>query len=248
MNTIRSTLTLPASVDNLPHALAFAEINAEAAGVMTGKLTGLCLAVEEAFVNIFHHAYKGGSGQVDLTCYSGSESFPHSFVLEIADSGPEFDLFSIPEPDTSLSIDVTPEAILTHANEELASDNDACMFVTLFCGILNTKSGVVEWLPRAKSLMAGPMQGVRYDCEQFTLSPGDSLFLYTDGVTEAMNHNEDLFSEQRLEKDLTIYSGFTIKETLNNIMGSIQRFADGAPQSDDITMMMIKYSGSGNES
>ena len=75
--------------------------------------------------------------------------------------------------------DVTPEAILTHVNEELATDNDACMFVTLFCGMLNTKSGEIQyanaghnppllikksgavtWLPRAKALMAGPMPGV----------------------------------------------------------------------------------------
>jgi serine/threonine-protein kinase RsbW len=105
VNTIRSTLNLTATLDNLPRALAFAESKAEATGVMTGKLTGLCLAVEEAFVNICRHAYKGSSGQVELACFSGSVSFPHSFVLEIADSGPEFDLFSIPEPDTSLSIE-----------------------------------------------------------------------------------------------------------------------------------------------
>lgn len=95
--------------------------------------------------------------------------------------------------------------------------------------------------------MAGPMPGVRYECEQFTLSQGDSLFLYTDGVTEAMNHDENLFSDQRLEKDLAVFSDFTIKETLHNIMSSIQRFTDGAPQSDDITMMMIRYSGSRNQ-
>lgn len=160
--------------------------------------------------------------------------------------------------------DVTPDEILSHVNEELAEDNDACMFVTLFCGVLDTQTGeiqyanaghnpplivkksrTVEWLPRAKSLVAGAMPGVRYESLNFRLSPGDRLFLYTDGVTEAMNHADDLFSEQRLEKDLVISADLEIKDAIRAIMDSIDRFADGAPQSDDITMMMIRYSGSG---
>jgi sigma-B regulation protein RsbU (phosphoserine phosphatase) len=161
-------------------------------------------------------------------------------------------------------VDVTPEAILTHVNEELASDNDACMFVTLFCGMLDTKTGEIQyanaghnppllikhngdvtWLPRAKSLMAGPMPGVQYQREHLVLSPGDSLFLYTDGVTEAMNPDDALFSDQRLETDLAALSGVGIRDAIQQIMDSILRFADGAPQSDDITMMMIRYSGFG---
>ena len=105
MDTVRSTLNLPASLNNLPAAMDFAENRAEAAGVIPKKLTGLTLAVEEAFVNICTHAYKEGTGQVELSCFSGSDPFPRSFVLEIADSGPEFDLLSIPEPDTSLGIE-----------------------------------------------------------------------------------------------------------------------------------------------
>ncbi len=159
---------------------------------------------------------------------------------------------------------VTPEAILTHVNEELAADNDACMFVTLFCGVLDTTSGkihyanaghnppllvqsdgTVSWLPRAKALMAGPMSGVCYTGEHLVLCPGDSLFLYTDGVTEAMNHADELFSDQRLEKDLAAFASLDIREGTQEVMASIRRFTDGTPQSDDITMMMIRYSGVG---
>jgi sigma-B regulation protein RsbU (phosphoserine phosphatase) len=159
---------------------------------------------------------------------------------------------------------VTPEAILTHVNEELAADNDACMFVTLFCGILDTTKGDVHyanaghnpplvikhngdvtWLPRAKSLMAGPMPGVQYTREHLSLSPGDSLFLYTDGVTEAMNPSDELFSEDRLERDLAAVANRDIREGIQAVMASIRRFTDGAAQSDDITMMMIRYSGVG---
>lgn len=105
MDTIRSTLNLPAILGNLPHALSFVENGAEAAGVIPKKLIGLALAVEEAFVNICTHAYKDSAGQVELASFIGSDPFPRSFVLEIADSGPEFDLLSIPEPDTSLGIE-----------------------------------------------------------------------------------------------------------------------------------------------
>ena len=162
--------------------------------------------------------------------------------------------------------DVTPEAILTHVNEELAAENDACMFVTLFCGILDTNSGEIKyanaghnppllikengdviWLPLAKALMAGPMPGVQYTCEHLLISPGDSLFMYTDGVTEAMNHDDELFSEQRLEENLAALSGLEIRDVIQQIMNSIQRFAGGAPQSDDITLMMIRYSGVGDK-
>ncbi len=105
MHTPPARINLAASADNLHRAVAFAGSCAAAAGVPPGKRTGICLAVEEAFINICHHAYKGGCGQVELAAYTGQASFPHSLVLEIADCGPEFDLFAIPAPDTSLSIE-----------------------------------------------------------------------------------------------------------------------------------------------
>ncbi len=158
--------------------------------------------------------------------------------------------------------DVSPEAILVHVNEELAADNDACMFVTLFCGILHTitgevyyanaghnppllvrRDGTVSWLPKAKALMAGPMPGISYSLERLVLEPGESLFLYTDGVTEAMNQAEELYSEQRLETELSLFAGQPIRRGIDSVLSSIRRFVDGAEQSDDITMMAVRYSG-----
>jgi len=157
---------------------------------------------------------------------------------------------------------VSPDEILNHVNGELAADNEACMFVTLFCGVLDVKSGeiryanaghnpplvvrrngVAEWLPRAGSLVAGAMPEIEFQCQRLCLSPGDGLFLYTDGVTEAMNHDQALFSEERLFDELADTADLGIKETIARVMTAIDRFADGAPQSDDITMMMIRYSG-----
>ncbi len=158
--------------------------------------------------------------------------------------------------------DVSPEVILNHVNKELAAENDACMFVTLFCGLLDMtsgeilyanaghnppllvkQSGSVEWLPRAGSLVAGAMEDVEYGCERISLSHGDSLFLYTDGVTEAMNPADELFSEERLADVLSGCKDAEIQASIGNVMDAVERFSAGAPQSDDITMMMIRYSG-----
>ncbi|MEW6076277.1 MAG: SpoIIE family protein phosphatase [Thermodesulfobacteriota bacterium] len=158
--------------------------------------------------------------------------------------------------------DVSPDEILSHVNGELAADNEACMFVTLFCGLLDMTSGEiryanaghnppvlikrnggVEWLPRAASLVAGAMPEVEFQCERLRLGPGDNLFLYTDGVTEAMNKAEEFFSEESLIGELAGAADLSIREAIEKIMNAVHRFSDGAPQSDDITMMMIRYSG-----
>ncbi len=96
-----STMRFPASINSLPAVTAFVEGKAAAAGVMPAKLPGLCLAVEEAFVNICTYAFSGHEGQVEFICFST----PDAFVLEIMDSGPEFDMLSVPRPDTSVEME-----------------------------------------------------------------------------------------------------------------------------------------------
>jgi phosphoserine phosphatase RsbU/P len=155
-----------------------------------------------------------------------------------------------------------PQEVLFRVNNELARENDSSMFVTTFFGILDTKSGeltyangghnpplhlkrdgTVAWLPKSGSLVVGGMGDAPYRREQLLLEPGDCLFLYTDGVTEAMNTHEKLFSEQRLERDLSALHGNGIKDVVYGIMANIRAFTGDAPQSDDITMMLIKYVG-----
>ncbi len=96
-----STTRFPALLDSLPAVIAFVEDNAAAAGVAPAKRNGLCLAAEEAFVNICTHSFKDGKGEVELDCFSTS----NTFVLEIMDSGPEFNMLSVPEPDTSVELE-----------------------------------------------------------------------------------------------------------------------------------------------
>jgi len=158
--------------------------------------------------------------------------------------------------------DASPDAILSHVNRELAAENDACMFVTLFCGVFDMKSGeiryanaghnpplvirkdgTVKWLPRSGSPVAGAMPGVQYERQELRLAPGESLYLYTDGVTEAMNPAGEQYSGARLEKTLSELSDGDVTDIIHKVTDSVHHFADGAPQSDDITMMMIRYYG-----
>jgi sigma-B regulation protein RsbU (phosphoserine phosphatase) len=157
---------------------------------------------------------------------------------------------------------ITPADILTQVNQELASDNETSMFVTIFCGILNIdngevlyanaghnppllvrKGGEVSCLENSGGLVMGAMEGVCYQGERLVLEPGESLFLYTDGVTEAMNAKEEMFSEERLQKELASLHQESIEALVKGVMGKITDFSEGFPQSDDITMMVLRYQG-----
>ncbi len=157
---------------------------------------------------------------------------------------------------------MTSGEILTKVNEELCIGNDSNMFVTVFCGILNTKTGEViytnaghnppliihkgkevTWLEGERNIMAGAMEQFVYKTEKFILQDGDKVFMYTDGVTEAMNEREELFTDDRLEKEIITIQEKPVREIVAGIMEKVVSFAHGAPQSDDITMMVVKFNG-----
>ena len=109
-----------------------------------------------------------------------------------------------------------PGQILSYVNNVLAADNDRCMFATVFCAILEIHSGEVRfanaghnpplvinssgirYLALKSGFVLGPMEDTTYETERITLQPGDTLFLYTDGVTEAANFANELYGEQQL--------------------------------------------------
>jgi sigma-B regulation protein RsbU (phosphoserine phosphatase) len=156
----------------------------------------------------------------------------------------------------------TPGEILAKVNGELCQENDMGMFVTIFCGILSINTGEIAYanaghnppvLLRKKEeasflqsqggLLAGIMEDVEYGVETITLEPGESLFLYTDGVTEAMNGNNELFTDERLRDTLEGLKEQSIKEMVRGVSAEVARFVKGAPQSDDITMMAVLFKG-----
>ncbi len=154
-----------------------------------------------------------------------------------------------------------PAKILSSVNNTLAADNDNCMFTTVLCAILDTETGEVRmanaghnppllidsegvrYLHLKAGLVLGPMMDTVYQTEQAWLKAGDTLFLYTDGVTEAKNPEDKLYGEDRLLKALQDNPKKDVTEMIHKIRTTVTRHANGAPQSDDITMLAITYRG-----
>ncbi len=154
-----------------------------------------------------------------------------------------------------------PDQILDCVNNILAMDNESCMFATVFCAILDTRNGEVRfanaghnppllidaqgirYLTLKAGFVLGPMEDSVYETERLTLQPGDTLFLYTDGVTEATNLECELYGESQLLNDLQRGAKDEPAEMIHNIRAQITKHANGAPQSDDVTMVAIKYRG-----
>lgn len=154
-----------------------------------------------------------------------------------------------------------PGKALMRVNDALAESNDACMFVTLFCAVVNLDNGRVDYsnaghnLPVRQhstgdlawvaappgSIAAGVMPGIAYATLTLQLAPGDALLLYTDGVTEAMNPDSALFGDDYLLTCLTAAGRQPCEKALEILFHDVQRHAAGADQSDDITLLMFRW-------
>jgi len=154
-----------------------------------------------------------------------------------------------------------PDKILRYVNNILAADNENCMFVTVFCAILDTRTGEVRfanaghnppliieangvrYLTMKAGFVLGPIPDSDYETERITLQPGDMMFLYTDGVTEAKNPASELYGEPQLLNALQSGPKEKLSEMIHNIRADVTRHANGADQSDDVTLLAIKYKG-----
>jgi len=158
------------------------------------------------------------------------------------------------------------EKVFIHANEELCEGNDTGMFVTAWMGLLNTKTGLVTfanaghnpplvkhadgtftYLKTRPGLVLAGMEGVRYRKNEVQLEPGDVIYLYTDGVTEAVNVHEELFGEERLRTILNANAHADTQTICEEVKVNVDAFAGEAKQFDDITMVCLKYNGMPNE-
>ena len=150
--------------------------------------------------------------------------------------------------------------VAARANNQLCYKNESGMFVTAFICVLDVRSGEVKFVNaghncpfvqkqdgafemfRAKAnLVFGLMEDVPYREQTLTLNPGDSIYLYTDGVTEALNPAQELFGDDRLYEILNLHRAQAGEpETfVQAIYREVQAFADGEPQADDITMLYM---------
>ena len=104
-----------------------------------------------------------------------------------------------------------------------------------------SRHGVAPPLENTGGMALGVIEEVTYRAKTITLRAGEGLFLYTDGVTAAMDHADNLFSEARLRECLQRVNGAAPTEVIRDALGAVKRFAAGAEQNDDITTLAIRY-------
>lgn len=150
--------------------------------------------------------------------------------------------------------------VLTQANNKLCESNEAGMFVTVWMGYLNTRTGEVtyanaghnppfirhgdgsvEMIKSRPGLVLAGMEGIRYRANTVQLKPGDLLYLYTDGVTEATDVANNLYGEARLQAVLQQKNVGDVKTVCRQVKENVDIFVGDAPQFDDITMLALKY-------
>lgn len=158
------------------------------------------------------------------------------------------------------------EEVFTVANEKLCEGNEAGMFVTAWMGLLNVKTGKITfanaghnpplvkhadgsytYLKSRPGLVLAGMEGIRYRKNELQLEPGDVIYLYTDGVTEATDSQSGLYGEERLLDTLNRHSDTDPKSICDSVKADVDAFVGEAPQFDDITMLALTYKGDGKE-
>ena len=154
---------------------------------------------------------------------------------------------------------VKPSECITYINSLLAEESASNMFVTVFYGIYNIKTGDVTYtnaghnppyvakadgsvvkLPLSKNIIAGFLKGYQFTEETLQLQHGDTLLLYTDGVTEAVDPDYEEYGEERLEALLKNTPQADCQQLIDAVKADVKVFANGAEQSDDITLLAIK--------
>ena len=158
---------------------------------------------------------------------------------------------------------IPADECMNYVNNLLCSESVSCMFVTVFYGILNTTTGELEYvnaghnppyclygnelkkLEMTGGIILGCTEHYKYSSRKIQLAPGDRLFLYTDGVTEAFNKVGQFFAEQSLENYLHHYLNEPIEGMVKGLLKEVNDYSTGVAQSDDITLLAIRYNGKG---
>ena len=150
--------------------------------------------------------------------------------------------------------------ILSEVNNIIVEESPSNMFVTVFYGVLDTRSGAFEYsngghnlpylisndgnvkaLENIGGLMIGAMKDVPYESNVVMIQPGENLIFYTDGVTESFNKEGEEFNETGLEKILADKNSLSVNDLVDHVFENVQSFSEGVEQSDDITCLALKY-------
>lgn len=156
----------------------------------------------------------------------------------------------------------SPADVMKRTNRELCENNDAGMFVTVWIGVIDLLTGNMECVNAGHEYPAvkpaggeyelfrrkhhpplGVMEDIRYTSYEVKLDPGDCLFVYTDGIPEATDSNEEQYGTSRMLKALNDSRYFSQKDMLDAVRADVERFAGDTEQFDDMTMIGIRYNG-----
>jgi len=161
------------------------------------------------------------------------------------------------------SNDFAPASILTHVNSEISRNNDASMFVTIFLAILDLNTGELRYsnaghnppymrrndgklvrLDQRHGPVIGALEGMVFAQDSVTMSAGDLLFAYTDGITEAMDVEQNLYDESRLVTVLASLDSSSAEKSVQASVADVRAFQGRAEQADDITIIATTFYGS----
>ncbi|MCK9463560.1 MAG: PP2C family protein-serine/threonine phosphatase [Proteobacteria bacterium] len=163
------------------------------------------------------------------------------------------------------SFGTSPSEVLARVNRELCQENSETMFVTVFCGVLDLRTGelrysngghnppllirtngATDWLPVPEGLVLGIDPDTKYETRAVRLAAGETLLVYSDGVTESMNPDRKLYSDAHLKEIAGTCEGREPAATVEIVVHSVADFVSGATQSDDITILAVRYNGKGS--
>jgi sigma-B regulation protein RsbU (phosphoserine phosphatase) len=156
--------------------------------------------------------------------------------------------------------DVQPAQLAEIVNRELCQNNDERMFVTLFLGLVDTSTGLLSFanaghpaphllrngggaaqIEAKPGLPLGVRQHAKYENRTLQLDPGDAMFVCSDGVFEALNENGELFSLERLDRELSAAGGADPVEIVHLVRNAVDAFTGSAPKADDVTALALRW-------
>ncbi len=155
-----------------------------------------------------------------------------------------------------------PATCLSTVNAMLIPESDMTTFVTVFYGVLDTRSGEVRYcngghnlpyivrkdgnveeIENTSGLLLGKIEAIQFETKSIQLQPGDKILMFTDGVTEATAQNEDMYEEPRLEAFLQKHHQDNLNKLVRSLIVDVMKFMGKADQSDDITVLSVEYNG-----
>ena len=159
-----------------------------------------------------------------------------------------------------------PKQMIETINKKICENNQQGFFITMLAGIVNIKTGKIifvncghnpplikqnggayKYFEYESNFVLGAFDKAEYSVQEMQLNKGDTIFLYTDGITEAVNASDEQYGEEKLIKTLNSIDADSIRLTLYGIKTDVKQFAQGVAQSDDMTMLIFKYNGVLNE-